>query len=46
MKNLYTTIKNIILRLQRVEKIIEKGNISTNISFSINEDGHLIQTNN
>ena len=46
MKNLYTTIKNIIIRLQGVEKVIEKGDISTNISFSINENGHLIQNNN
>lgn len=39
-------IKCIFIRLRILEKIIKNGNIATNISFYIDENGHLIQTNN
>ena len=44
--NIYSKLSDLAIRILRIEKKIKKGKITTNISFHIDSNGHLIQTNN
>lgn len=46
MENLFRVITDIVKRLCRIENKIKKGYAIGNISFSIDNNGHLIQTTN